>query len=89
MTLTYTPANGEDDTVLTISTAVATGEHVALDLDAADARLVATSGTRTAVTPTGTWPTLDPSDATSPVALPTLTLSSGSGLWMGRRRWRL
>lgn len=97
VTLTYAPANGVGSTALTIGQAVATGEHVALNLDTQEAFFVPVSGARSAFLPSGSWPTLDPTDAvgaglidgTSATAYATLTTSSGTGLWLGRRRYRL
>lgn len=102
VTLTYRPANGRDVRSLTISQAVATGEHVCLNLDTQEAYFVPVpadfmNATRTKINTAGNWPILDPGhaaglgllDGTSPVAYPTITISSGTGVWIGRRRWRI
>lgn len=101
--LTYTPANGENPITLTIAQAATTGDSVMLDLWTADAYFtLASSGARTKITnavvasPVGQWPAIDNRDqrgygmvdGTSAFANPTLAVSSGSGLWIGRRRWR-
>lgn len=88
LTVTYTPANGHGATACTITQAIATGEHVAVDLDTDDVWHV-TASTRTRVgTVTGPVPTLDPADALGTV-LPTLRLSSGTGLLLPALRHRL
>lgn len=89
VTITYTSANGERASALVVTGTLATGESYALDLAREDVWKVAAAGTRTRVsTVSGVWPALDPSDALGTV-MPTLAVSSGTGLLVARRRWRL
>jgi hypothetical protein len=75
-------------TTCTITQALATGEHLAGDLDTGDVWYV-TASTRTRVSAVaGELPTLDPADALGSVT-PTLSLSSGSGLLLPSTRFRL
>lgn len=79
LTITYRTGRGEA-TTLGITQALATGEHLAVDLLTEDVWHVAASGTRTKVASVaGTFPACDPRDAVGSLA-PTLALSSGSGL---------
>lgn len=88
LTITYTPATGIGATAWTITQALATGEHVAAEIDTGDVFHVAVSGTRTRVaTVTGTAPALDPDDEAG-TASPSLALSSGSGLLLPITRHR-
>lgn len=88
LTLTYTPANGVDATTLVITQTLGTGEHLACDLDRQDVWVVTAIGRTRASSVTGTWPALDPAHQLGSAA-PTLTLSSGSGLLLTRKRWRI
>jgi hypothetical protein len=88
LTITYTPANGTGATTCVISQTVATGEHLAADLDTGDVWLV-TASTRTRVTGVaGALPALDPAHALGAV-MPTLQLSSGTGLLVPSTRFRI
>lgn len=79
LTITYRTARGVA-TTLTITQALATGEHVAVDLLTADVWHVATTLVRTRVANvTGTLPPNDGRHAIGSLA-PTIALSSGSGL---------
>jgi hypothetical protein len=88
LTLTYTPANGANVTTCTITQVLATGEHLAGDLDTGDVWYV-TASSRTRVSAVaGELPTLDPADAIGSI-FPTLSVSSGSGLLLPSTRFRL
>lgn len=88
VTITYTPANGTGATTCVITQTLATGEHLAGDLDTGDVWYV-TATTRTRVsTVVGELPVLNPADALGTVA-PTLQLSTGSGLLVPSTRYRL
>lgn len=87
LVITYTPANGLAATTWTITQAVASGEHIAADLETGDVYLQ-TASARTKVTAvTGTRPALDTGHALGTLN-PGLTLSSGTGLLLPQRRYR-
>lgn len=89
LVLTYSNASGTTKTTLTITQTLATGGHVALELDTADVWNVAADLTRTRITTvTGTVPACDPVDAVGGLG-PTLTLSTGTGLLLPALRFRL
>lgn len=88
VTITYAPANGTGVTTCVITQAIATGEHLAGDLDTGDIWYV-TATTRTRVSSVvGELPILDPADALGTVS-PTLQLSTGTGLLVPSTRYRL
>ena len=88
LTITYTPANGAGATTCVITQALATGEHLAGDLDTGNVWHV-TASTRTRVSSVvGELPVIDPADALGSVA-PSLQLSSGTGLIVPSTRYRL
>lgn len=88
LTITYTPANGAGATTCVITQTLATGEHLAGDLDTGDLWFV-TASTRTRVSSVvGELPVLDPADALGTVN-PTIQLSSGTGLLLPSTRFRL
>ncbi len=88
LTITYTPANGVGATTCVITQTLATGEHLAGDLDTGDVWHV-TASTRTRVSSVvGELPVIDPADALGSV-LSTLQLSSGTGLLVPSTRFRL
>jgi hypothetical protein len=89
VTVSYASANGTVATTLVITGALSSGESYALDLDREDVWKITAAGVRSRVsTVSGTWPALDPSDALGSV-MPTLAVSSGTGVLISRRRWRL
>ena len=89
LVITYTPANGVGATAWTITQALTTGEHVAADLESGDVFLATAAGGRSRVSSvTGTAPAMDPTDALGTLA-PMLSLSSGTGLYLAARRYRL
>ncbi len=89
LVVTYTPATGLGATTWTITQTLATGEHVAADLDTGDVYLATAAGGRTRVaTVTGTVPALDPAHVVG-TGNPALQVSSGSALHMAQRRYRL
>jgi hypothetical protein len=88
LTITYTPASGVGATAWVITQAVATGEHLAADVETGDVWFVSTSGVRTRVSGvSGIRPALDPGDSLGS-ALPSLALSSGTGLYLPATRHR-
>ncbi|MCO4101744.1 MAG: hypothetical protein HEQ38_20595 [Gemmatimonas sp.] len=88
VTITYTPANGTGATTCVITQTVATGEHLAGDLDTGDIWLVTASARTRVSTVGGELPVLDPADALGTV-LPSLQLSTGTGLLVPSTRFRL
>lgn len=89
VTLTYVSANGARTTTLTITDAPLTEGSLALDLAREDVWRVTAAGVRSRVSGvSGVWPALDPLDVAGTVR-PTLAVSSGTGLLLARRRWRL
>ena len=98
-TLTETDGRGRTIGVLSSTATLAAGASLVVDLDRKRAWVQLADGTRTVAdgTLTGTWPALDPDDAvglglldgTSDTLAPGLSLSSGTGLLITRRRWRL
>jgi hypothetical protein len=88
LTITYTPANGANSTTCVITQALATGEHLAGDLDTGDVWLVTALARTLVSTVVGELPVLDPADALGTVT-PTLQLSTGTGLLVPSTRYRL
>jgi hypothetical protein len=89
LVVTYTPASGLGVTTWTITQTLATGEHVAADLDTGDCYLATAAGGRTRLSAvTGTVPVLDPAHAIG-TGNPTLSLSTGTALYLAPRRYRL
>ena len=89
LVVTYTPATGLGATTWTITQALATGEHVAADLDTGDVFLATAAGGRTRLSAiTGTPPALDPFHVVA-TGNPSLQVSSGTALYIAPRRYRL
>ena len=82
------PANGTGATTCVITQTLATGEHLAGDLDTGDIWLVTASARTRVSTVVGELPVLDPADALGTV-LPSLQLSTGTGLLVPSTRYRL
>jgi hypothetical protein len=88
LTVTYRSANGQRVATCVITQALATGQHLAGDVETGDVWFV-TATTRTRVSAmVGELPLLDPADALGTVR-PTLQLSSGTGLLVPSLRYRL
>jgi hypothetical protein len=88
LTITYTPANGTGATTAVITQTVATGEHLTCDLDTGDVWLVTAVARTRVANVSGELPALDPADALGAV-MPTVQLSSGTGLLVPSTRYRL
>jgi hypothetical protein len=87
LTITTRSANGARTATCVITQTLATGEHLACDLDTGDVWYVTASGRSVLGTVVGEVPTLDPADVLGAVG-PSLQLSSGTGLLVpSTREW--
>lgn len=97
LVVTYWPATGGESTTLVVAPTLAAGEHAVLDLQEQEAWRATSGSTRTVLSTSGPWPALDAihragrglvvtGDTTRQ---PALSVSSGSAVWVGRRRWRI
>lgn len=88
LVITYRTARGVA-TTSTITQALDTGEHVAIDLETLDVWRALAAGARERVPiVTGTLPVIDPADCVGSRS-PTLALSSGTGLLLPIHHYRL
>ena len=88
LTITYTPANGLGATTCVITGTLAAGGHWACDVATGDVWQVAADGSRTrAASVVGALPACDPAHALGSTG-PSITLSSGTGLFLPETRYR-